>query len=325
MEIGSRKLGGFAALAPMAGVADRTFRELCRRWGAAYTVSELVSAKAVTLGDRKSQEYLVVTDGERPVGTQLFGSDPETMAAAAVKAASFGPDFIDINMGCPAPKVAASGGGALLMQDPVKAAAIVKAVAEAVDLPVTVKMRSGWDADSVNAVELVKRCEDAGAAAVTVHARTRMQMYAPSADWTILTKVKQAVDIPVIGNGDVTDAKTAARMYEETGCDFVMVGRAAMGAPWLFSQINAYIGEGRILPDPPVAKRMLVLLEQAKATAEEKGERVAMREMRKHAAWYMRGLRGAAEFRRRSGTLSTFGELEQLAYDVCKETEEHGI
>lgn len=325
MKIGSRKLDGFAALAPMAGVADRTFRELCRRWGAAYTVSELVSAKAVTLGDRKSQEYLVVTDGERPVGTQLFGSDPETMAAAAVKAASFGPDFIDINMGCPAPKVAASGGGALLMQDPVKAAAIVKAVAEAVDLPVTVKMRSGWDADSVNAVELAKRCEDAGAAAVTVHARTRMQMYAPSADWTILTKVKQAVDIPVIGNGDVTDAKTAARMYEETGCDFVMVGRAAMGAPWIFSQINAYIGEGRILPDPPVAKRMLVLLEQAKATAEEKGERVAMREMRKHAAWYMRGLRGAAEFRRRSGTLSTFGELEQLAYDVCKETEEHGI
>ena len=325
MEIGSRKLDGFAALAPMAGVADRTFRELCRRWGAAYTVSELVSAKAVTLGDRKSQEYLVVTDGERPVGTQLFGSDPETMAAAAVKAASFGPDFIDINMGCPAPKVAASGGGALLMQDPVKAAAIVKAVAKAVDLPVTVKMRSGWDADSVNAVELAKRCEDAGAAAVTVHARTRMQMYAPSADWTILTKVKQAVDIPVIGNGDVTDAKTASRMYEETGCDFVMVGRAAMGAPWIFSQINAYIGEGRILPDPPVAKRMLVLLEQAKATAEEKGERVAMREMRKHAAWYMRGLRGAAEFRRRSGTLSTFGELERLAYDVCKETEEHGI
>ena len=325
MKIGSRKLDGFAALAPMAGVADRTFRELCRRWGAAYTVSELISAKAVTLGDRKSQEYLVVTDGERPVGTQLFGSDPETMAAAAVKAASFGPDFIDINMGCPAHKVAASGGGALLMQDPVKAAAIVKAVAKAVDLPVTVKMRSGWDADSVNAVELAKRCEDAGAAAVTVHARTRMQMYAPSADWTILTKVKQAVGIPVIGNGDVTDAKTAARMYEETGCDFVMVGRAAMGAPWLFSQINAYIGEGRILPDPPVAKRMLVLLEQAKATAEEKGERVAMREMRKHAAWYMRGLRGAAEFRRRSGTLSTFGELEQLAYDVCKETEEHGI
>lgn len=325
MEIGSRKLDGFAALAPMAGVADRTFRELCRRWGAAYTVSELVSAKAVTLGDRKSQEYLVVTDGERPVGTQLFGSDPETMAAAAVKAASFGPDFIDINMGCPAPKVAASGGGALLMQDPVKAAAIVKAVAKAVDLPVTVKMRSGWDADSVNAVELAKRCEDAGAAAVTVHARTRMQMYAPSADWTILTKVKQAVGIPVIGNGDVTDAKTASRMYEETGCDFVMVGRAAMGAPWIFSQINAYIGEGRILPDPPVAKRMLVLLEQAKATAEEKGERVAMREMRKHAAWYMRGLRGAAEFRRRSGSLSTFGELEQLAYDVCKETEEHGI
>ena len=316
VRIGELETDAFAALAPMAGVADRTFRALCRDWGAAYTVTELISAKAVVLGDRKSHALLSVTDAERPVGIQLFGADPATVAEAARAAEAHAPAFIDINMGCPAPKVAASGGGALLMKDPALAAEIVRATAKAVSCPVTVKMRSGWDADSINAVELAKRCEEAGAAAITVHARTRAQMYAPPADWSVIAAVKQAVSVPVIGNGDVVDAENAARLYEETDCDLVMVGRAAMGAPWIFAQINAWLGEGRRLPEPPVTQRMLVLLGQVKATIADKGEHIAMQEMRKHAAWYMRGLRGAAAFRRRCGTLTTMGDLETLIVDV---------
>ncbi len=321
MKIGNIELEGFVALAPMAGVADTSFRQLCRSYGAAYTVSELISSKAVSMGDKKSHSLLRITDEERPGGLQLFGCDPEIMAEAARAACERKPDFIDINMGCPAPKVAASGGGALLMKTPELAEKIVAAVVKASDVPVTVKMRSGWDADSVNAVELAKRCEAAGASAVTVHGRTRAQMYAPSADRKIIRAVKLAVGIPVIGNGDVVDAQSAALMYEETDCDFVLVGRAAMGAPWIFSQINAFIGEGRIVPDPPVSQRMLLLMRQAQMTVADKGERVAMREMRKHAAWYMRGLRGAAEFRRRSGEISSMEQLEQLCFEVCRENE----
>lgn len=325
MRIGTLETDGFAALAPMAGVADRTYRALCRRWGAAYSVTELISAKAVVLGDKKSRALLTLTEGERPVGIQLFGADPAILAEAARVAEEERPAFIDINMGCPAPKVAASGGGALLMKEPELAAEIVRQTARAVSCPVTVKMRAGWDADSINAVELAKRCEEAGAAAITVHARTKVQMYAPPADWSVITAVKRAVSVPVIGNGDVVDAQSAARMVEETDCDLVMVGRAAMGAPWIFAQINAFTAEGRRLPDPPVSKRMLVLLEQARETAADKGERIAMREMRKHAAWYMRGLRGAAEFRRRCGTLTTMGDLEALIVDVCKENADYGV
>ncbi len=325
MKIGNFETDGFAALAPMAGVADRSFRRLCRGYGAAFTVSELISAKAVSLGDKKSHEMLAVSDGERPVAVQLFGRDPQIMAAAAADALKYNPDFIDINMGCPAPKVAASGGGAVLMRDPVRAQSIVKAVADAVDLPVTVKMRLGWDKDSINAVELAKRCEQAGASAITVHGRTKEQMYAPPVDIDAIAEVKKSVNIPVIANGDIVDAKSAAHMYEYTGCDFIMVGRGAMGAPWIFSQINAYIGEGRILPQPPLSERMLVLLRQAAMTVEDKGERTALLEMRKHAAWYIKGLRGAAQLRRRCGELSTMAELEKLCYDVCKECSEDEI
>ena len=325
MRIGTLETDGFAALAPMAGVADRTYRGLCRRWGAAYSVTELISAKAIVLGDKKSRALLTLTEGERPVGIQLFGSDPAVIAEAARVAEEERPAFIDINMGCPAPKVAASGGGALLMKEPELAAEIVRQTARAVSCPVTVKVRAGWDADSVNAVELAKMCEQAGAAAITVHARTKVQMYAPPADWSVIAAVKRAVSVPVIGNGDVVDAQSAARMVEETDCDLVMVGRAAMGAPWIFAQINAWTGEGRRLPEPPVSKRMLVLLEQARETAADKGEPIAMREMRKHAAWYMRGLRGAAEFRRRCGTLTTMGDLEALIVDVCKENADYGV
>ncbi len=319
MKLGNLEITEKASLAPLAGVADRAFRELCRGYGAAYTVCEMASAKGISLGDKKSAELLSITPTERPAGSQIFGNSPETMAIAAKKALEYNPDFIDINMGCPAPKVASSGGGALLMKDPVLAANIVKAVAEASTVPVTVKMRSGWDNDHINAVELAKRCEDAGAAAITVHGRTKVQMYAPPVNTDIIRQVKQAVSIPVIGNGDVVDGISAARLMEETGCDMVMVGRGALGRPWVFSQINAYLDHEVILPDPPVVERMRVMLKHIEALCEYKGERIGIREARKHAAWYTKGLHGAANYRARIGLISSIEELQQIALELIEQ------
>ena len=319
MKIGNLEIKEKAALAPLAGVADRAFRELCRGYGAAYTVCEMASAKGISLGDKKSSELLSVTETERPAGSQIFGNSPETMAVAAKKALEYSPDFIDINMGCPAPKVASSGGGALLMKDPVLAASIVKAVAEVSTVPVTVKMRSGWDGEHINAVELAKRCEDAGAAAITVHGRTKVQMYAPPVNTDIIRQVKQAVSIPIIGNGDVTDGLSAARLMEETGCDMVMIGRGALGRPWVFSQINAYLDHEVILPDPPVVERMRVMLKHIETLCAYKGERVGIREARKHAAWYTKGLYGAANYRARIGLISSVEELRQIALELIEQ------
>lgn len=319
MKIGTLSIAHKAALAPMAGVADRAFRALCMEYGAGFCVGELTSAKGVSMGDKKSAGLLAVTEAEHPVGVQLFGSDPGVMAQAAETAAGFGPDFIDINMGCPAPKVIKSGGGSLLMQKPKLAGEIVKAVANAVSLPVTVKIRAGWDAGSRNAAELAKICEDAGAEMITVHGRTREQMYALPADLDIIREVKQAVSVPVVGNGDIFTAADAARMYEATGCDYVMAGRGALGAPWLFMQINALLEQGVLLPAPPVSERMRVMLRHISMACAHKGETVALREARTHAAHYMRGLRGAAALRREAGTLSSFEQLEELAYRVCLE------
>jgi len=319
MKTGNLEITEKAALAPLAGVADRAFRELCRGYGAAYTVCEMASAKGISLGDKKSAELLSITETERPAGSQIFGNSPETMAIAAKKALEYNPDFIDINMGCPAPKVASSGGGALLMKDPILAANIVKAVAEVSTVPVTVKMRSGWDGDHINAVELAKRCEEAGAAAITVHGRTKVQMYAPPVNTDIIRQVKQAVSIPVIGNGDVIDGISAARLIEETGCDMVMVGRGALGRPWVFSQINAYLDHEVILPDPPVVERMRVMLKHIEALCQYKGERVGIREARKHAAWYTKGLHGAANYRARIGLISSIEELQQIALELIEQ------
>ena len=320
-KIGNFEINGFAALAPMAGVADRAMRIICRRHGAAYTVSELVSSKGVSLGDKKSAELLSVHDEERPIGLQIFGCEPHIMAQAAVTAEKNAPEFIDINMGCPAPKVAAGGGGAALMKNPKLCGEIIKAVVNAVALPVTVKIRSGWDENSINAVEVAKICEDAGAAAITVHGRTRAQMYMPSADQGIIKAVKDAVSIPIIGNGDINSTFDAARMYEETGCDFIMIGRAAQGQPWIFSQINAYIGSDVMLPPPPLSQRMLTLIEQIRLMREFKGEHVAMLEARKHAAWYMKGVTGAASYRRKCCEITTLEELEELCARFVFENE----
>lgn len=313
MKIGNLEIKGFAALAPMAGVADRAMREICRENGAAYAVGELASAKGISLGDKKSATYLSVSDTERPYGSQLFGCEPSVMAEAAKMAEQNGPDFIDINMGCPAPKVAvSSGGGSALLKDPVLAGKIIEAVSNAVSVPVTVKIRAGWDENSINAVEIAKIAEQSGAKAITVHGRTRKQMYAPPVNLNVIKEVKRAVSIPVIGNGDVDSPLTAAKMYEETGCDLVMIGRAAMGNPWIFTQINNYLSDGWIVPSPPLSKRMLTLLDQVDRMVEYKGERTAMMEARKHAAYYMRGLNGAAELRRMCGNITKKDDVIEI-------------
>ena len=317
LKIGGIELAGRAVLAPMAGAGDRAFRETCARFGAAYTVSEMVSAKALEFGDKKTLELMELGEEARPAAIQIFGSEPPVMARAAEKAMAFSPDAIDINMGCPAPKITGSGAGSALMKNPPLCGAIVAAVAAAVPVPVTVKLRAGWDEGSVNAPQVAAVCERAGAAAVAVHARTRARQYAPPADWSVIRAVRQAVKIPVVGNGDVTGAQAAALMLEKTGCDAVMVGRAALGSPWVFLQINAYLdGSCRIVPPPGPAGRMLVMMRQVERMCRYKGERRAMREARKHVAWYLRGLRGAAQFRRRAGFLETREDLKKLVRDV---------
>lgn len=320
MEIGSLKINGHASLAPMAGVADRAFRELCVGYGASYVVSEMISSKGVSLGDRKSKQLMQLSDAERPAGVQIFGSDPEIMAESVKTVLEVQPQFVDINMGCPAPKIAGNGGGASLMRNPELAEQIVAAVKNACgEIPVTVKIRAGWDFDTINAVEMAKRAENAGAAAVTVHGRTRQQMYAPPVNHEIIAEVKKAVSIPVVGNGDITDGSSAAKMLENTNCDFLMVGRGALGRPWVFQQINAYLNEGRILPEPPVSERMRVMLNHIQMLCTYKGERVGIREARKHAAWYTKGIRGAAQYRRELGMLESISQLEEIAYKICTE------
>jgi tRNA-dihydrouridine synthase B len=306
----------------MAGVGDRAFRETCARFGAACTVSEMVSSKALEFDDKKTLELMELGEEARPAAIQIFGSEPDVMALAARKALEFSPDFIDINMGCPAPKITGPGAGSALMKTPQLCGEIVAAVVAAVPVPVTVKIRAGWDEKSVNAVEVASICEQAGAAAVAVHARTRSQMYEPPADWSIIKAVKEAVKIPVIGNGDVTGAQSAARMLEQTGCDAVMVGRAALGNPWIFQQINAYLDEGRIVPPPSLSERMQIMVQHVELMCRYKGEYRAMKEARKHVGWYLKGLRGASEFRRCAGFLESLADLDALVKDVIAAQEE---
>ena len=316
MNIRNLEIKGYVALAPMAGVADRAFRELCTSYGAAYVISEMVSSKGLTMQDKKSKELLFLSDEERPAGAQIFGDNPEIMAEAALKALSFNPDFIDINMGCPAPKIAGNGGGSALLKNPPLISKIVESVVKASPIPVTVKIRIGWDSETINAVEVAKRIEAAGADALTVHGRTRTQMYAPPVYLDEIAKVKKAVSIPVIGNGDIIDGKSAKRMLDETGCDFLMVGRGALGKPWIFNEINSFFEDGTVAEEPDIAERMRVMTEHIELICKYKGERVGMREARKHAAWYIKGIRGAAAFRQEVGTLSDMDQLHELARRV---------
>lgn len=320
MKIKDLEFNHIAFLAPMAGIADLAFRELCVQYGAAYTVSEMVSSKGLTMGDKKSAQLLTLGN-DRPAGAQIFGDDPEIMAKAAVKCLDFNPDIIDINMGCPAPKIAMNGGGASLMKKPELAYEITKAVVQAVDIPVTVKIRKGWDEESVNAVEMAELAEKAGASAVTVHGRTRQQMYSGSVDFDIIAQVKKAVGIPVIANGDIKDEQSAAIMLEKTNADAIMIGRGALGNPWVFSKINAYLDECRVLPEPSVTQKMAVMLKHIQKIIEYKGEYTAMREARHHAAYYTKGMRGGAKLRAEIGKLERFEQLQELSYRILKEYE----
>ena len=320
LKIGNVEIARTAALAPMAGVADRAYRLMCKKYGAAYVVSEMVSAKGICYSDRKTAELCTVTDEERPMAIQLFGSEPEFMAEAVKIVLDYHPDIIDINMGCPVLKVVGTGAGSALMKDIKLAAAVTEAAVKAAgDTPVTVKIRSGWSSDSINATYLAWALEAVGAAAITVHGRTRDMYYSGSSDNSVIKAVKSAVSIPVIGNGDVTDFKSCREMYEQTGCDLVMIGRGSYGNPFLFREIEAGM-KGTAYTPPTLEEKMQVMLEHIRLILElsEKCEELAMHEARKHAAWYMNGYYGSAKFRGRCYQLSSYAEAEALAEDFIE-------
>ncbi len=309
-----------ALLAPMAGVTDSAFRLLCREQGASVCVSEMISAKALTMADKKTALLMAFTPAERPFGIQLFGYEPATMAqAAAMVEARFQPDFIDINMGCPTPKITGNGSGSALMRTPETAAEITRAVVEAVSLPVTCKIRAGYS--ELTAPALAPLLEQAGAALLVVHGRTRDRMYKPPVDLDVIRAVKQRVGIPVVGNGDVFTPQLAERMLSETGCDAVMIGRGALGNPFLFSAVSSDLAGVPHTP-PTVEQRMDALRRQVHLMSEYKGAFLALREARKHAAWYTKGLRCAAKIRARSTELSTPDDLERFIDLVLKSNPE---
>lgn len=313
LNIGGVPLKSHAVLAPMAGVSDRAYRELCVRFGAAYCVSEMVSSKALSFNSKKSEELMEISDLERPCGIQIFGDDPKCMADAAKHALENKPDIIDINMGCPAPKISSNGSGSALMKKPRLCGEIVKAVTAVTDIPVTVKIRKGWDDDSINAVEVAKICESAGAAAITVHGRTRQQYYKPPVDYDIIRAVRESVSVPVIANGDIDSAERAKEVMDITGCDLVMIGRATLGNPWIFSQINAYLENPNVkIHTPDLEERLGVMIEHIGKMVEYKGEHMAMLQARKLVVGYFKGMKGAAALRNEAGKIKTLDDLYEL-------------
>ncbi len=315
ISIGGVRIARTAALAPMAGVADRAYRMMCKRFGAAYVVSEMVSAKGICYSDRKTSSLCTVTDEERPMGVQLFGSEPEFMAKAVEIVLRYEPDIIDINMGCPVPKVVGTGAGSRLMQNVDLAASVTEAAVKAAGAtPVTVKIRSGWDQLCLNAAEMAKKLEASGAAAITIHGRTRDMFYSGKADRGVISDVRKAVNIPVIGNGDVCSGEDCLEMYGETGCDLVMVGRGSYGNPFIFREIECAV-EGAKYTPPTAEEKMKVMLEHVRLilSLSAKSEELAMHEARKYAAWYMSGGYGAAKLRGRCYSLTSYAQAEELA------------
>ncbi len=312
LEIGGVGLENGLVLAPMAGVTDLSYRKLCKEQGSGLVVTEMVSAKAILYKNRNTQELLRIRDEERPAAVQLFGSDAGIMGEIAEVVSEGNCDLIDVNMGCPVPKIVNNGEGSALLKEPKKVEAILTAMVKRSKKPVTVKIRKGFNDASVNAVEIARIAEGCGAAAVAVHGRTREQFYSGKADWEIIRQVKEAVKIPVIGNGDVTGAKEAKAMLDLTGCDGVMIGRGAKGNPWIFSQILHYLETGEVLPGPSVLEIKEMILRHGRLLSEDKGEFTAMREMRKHMAWYTAGLPHSAALRNEINLVETLEEMAGL-------------
>ncbi len=312
IDIGGVKIAKTAALAPMASVADLAYRTMAKEFGAAYVVGEMASCKGLCYSDKKTAELLSVTDFERPMAVQLFGAEPEFMEKAVKITERYHPDIIDINSGCPMPKIVNGGAGSALMKVPGLFGEVVKAAAGATKIPVTVKIRSGWDESSVNAVEIAKIAEQSGAAAVAVHGRTRSQLYAGEADWDVIRDVKRAVGIPVIGNGDVRSVEDCVRMYEYTGCDLVMIGRGSYGRPWLFGQIKDYFEGREPRPEPSLEEKIDIMRRHITLLVKDKGEVTGMKEARRQCAWYVKGLNGAARLRNEFSQMNALSDLERL-------------
>ncbi len=311
-KIGSVEIENPFVLAPMAGITDLPFRLLCKEQGAGLLYTEMVSAKAISYHNRNTVSLMETDPKEHPVALQLFGSEPELMGEVAKSIEDRPFDILDINMGCPVPKVVNNGEGSALLKDPALIREIIKAVSGAVRKPVTAKMRIGFEGADVDPVEIARIMEDAGAAAIAVHGRTRQQYYSGRADWETIRRIKEAVSVPVIGNGDVDSPEKAEAMFRETGCDAVMIGRAVRGNPWIFREMNHYFATGELLPGPSLEELKEEILRHARMQIEKKGEYTGIREMRKHVAWYTAGMRHSAGIRRESNLISSYGELERL-------------
>ncbi len=316
MNIGNVELKNNIFLAPMAGVTDQPFRILCKEQGCALVYSEMVSAKGIMYNNENTTDMLQIHPSERPTVLQLFGSDPEILANMAKKIENCPIDIIDINMGCPAPKIVKNGEGSALMKNPKLIGQIVKAVSSAIEKPLTIKIRKGFDENCLNALEIAQIAEENGAAAVAVHGRTREQYYSGTADWEIIRQIKEKLTIPVIGNGDVNSPQKAKEMFEQTGCDAIMIGRAAQGNPWIFSSVLHYLQTGDILPEPTIQEKVNTILRHCKMLIDFKGEYIGIREMRKHVAWYTKGLPNSAEFRVKVNYAQTLAEMEELLKEM---------